>query len=565
MRWPHHGRLALVAMLVGMTASVARSPSAIAGLPADESRVPVASRPVGQLDPDIVVEITSPRPGERLRGRVEITGYAFDRRSQSGSGLNERDFQIYLNDFRDPWNLFDYALANRDSPEVAQQYGPQFDKAGFWDVWQTCSFPEAPYRLTVWVSSLTAPGARGMASVDVYVEGCPEGQPIMRGDRTSLPADFATVRLGPSGIAAYPLDPILADFAAGIDARCAQMAASCMYGLQFRELPGPGGTRTNTYYRYYVDPSDNTFALAYSPPGDDPLEYLIPWTPSPAIQSGGATNRIAVIAQGNWLRLFVNGQQIGEYRDPQERRPWGQIGWMAETADRGSNVVVEFDNFLVTTPGPAERLEPLFPIGGAGAPAGAQASPAPSTGRVLFRDDFTDPNSGWPRQASDPSTRRVGYVNGEYLVAKLPGSGGAPYVTRSERYGDFLVEIDARLSPPTDDAYLYLDFRRQDNGDHYSFVVDPNDSTFLLARNTGGVFHTLIGWTPAPAIQPGPARNRLGVRAQGPDIVLLVNGQEVGRVRDEALREGALAFGVGSLSDGPAEGYFGNLVVMSVD
>jgi len=523
-----------------------------------------AAHPAFQVDPDIIVEITSPRPGERLRGRVEITGYALDRRSQDSSGLNERDIQIYLNDYRDPWNLFDYALANRDSPEAAQQYGPQFAKAGFWDAWETCSFPEASYRLTVWVSSLTVPGARGMASVDVYVERCPEGQPILRGDRASLRPDLTTLQLGSSGIEAVPLDPILADFAAGIDARCVQFTSSCMYGLQFRELPGPGGVRTNTYYRYYVDPSDNTFALAYSPPGDDPLEFLIPWTPSPLIQSGRATNRIAVIAQGNWIRLFINGQQVGEYRDPRERRPWGQVGWMAETMQRGSEVVVEFDNFLVTTPGPAEQLETLFPTGGPPA-TGAGPAPGPGGARVLFRDDFTDPNSGWPRQASDPTTRRVGYVNGEYVVAKLPGSGGSPFVTRSERFADFFVELDARLAPPTDDAYLYLDFRRQPNGDHYSFVVDPNDSTFLLARSVGGSFTTLIGWTAAPAIQPGPARNRLGVRARGPEIVLFVNGQEVGRVRDDTLQEGTLAFGVGSLSDGGAEGYFSNLVVTSVE
>jgi hypothetical protein len=55
------------------------------------------------------------------------------------------------------------------------------------------------------------------------------------------------------------------------------------------------------------------------------------------------------------------------------------------------------------------------------------------------------------------------------------------------------------------------------------------------------------------------------VRAQGPTIVLLVNGQEVGRAQDAALREGTIAFGVGNLDDGPAEGRFGNLVVTGVN
>src|SRR5207247_2620330 len=112
------------------------------------------------------------------------------------------------------------------------------------------------------------------------------------------------------------------------------------------------------------------------------------------------------------------------------------------------------------------------------------------------------------------------------------------------------AEIDARLLPPSDNAYLYLDFRRQSNGDHYSFVVDPNDSTFLLRRNEGDGGRNLIGWTNAPAIRGGGSRNRIGVRVQGPSIVLLVNGQEVGRVSDDGFREGSLAFGVGNLQDG---------------
>src|SRR5262249_49499847 len=156
------------------------------------------------------------------------------------------------------------------------------------------------------------------------------------------------------------------------------------------------------------------------------------------------------------------------------------------------------------------------------------------------------------QQSSDPASRRVGYDGGEYLVAKVAGSSGAPLVTRAERFGDFLAELDARLIPPTDDAYLFLDFRRQKSGDHYSFVVDPNDSTFLVQRNVGSGSDALISWTSAPAIQGGGARNRIAVRAVGPQLTFLVNGQVVGSATDDRLREGPLAFGVGSLNDGAA-------------
>jgi len=526
----------------------------LAGSRATTPPASVQDAPARQIDPNVVVQITSPTPGQHLSGPVDITGYAADTRSQDGSGMNERDIQLYLNDSSDPWNIFDYAVGGRDSPDAAAALGPQFSQAGFWDAWETCTFPEGPYKLIVWVSSRATEGARNFASVDVYIDACPQGTMIGQANFDSEPGGVYTIRLNGPETRQHSLDPIFADFAAGIDARCPDATVNCTYGLQFRELPGPQGTNTDSFYRFTVDPTDGTFTLGYSPPGDAPIVALVPWTPSPTIAQGSATNRLAVIVQGNWLRLFINGQQVGDTRD--DRRPWGQIGWVAETT-ASRTVEAQFDNFSVSTPGPAEQLAPLFP--------GAGVGPAPAAGRVLLHDDFSDPSSGWPRQSSDPSARRVGYDHGEYDIARMPGDVGAPYVTRSDRFGDFQVEIDARLVPPTENSYLYLDFRRQDDGSHYSFMVDPNDSTFMLRRNGPNSGVNLIPWTSAPAIQGGSARNRLGVRAQGPDITLLVNGQEVGHVQDGTFSEGTLAFGVDSFNDGPAEGRFGNLLVTAVD
>lgn len=559
-------------LLLGLLALASSVSVALAAeAPVDDAAAMVApAAPDPQIDDNIVLQITSPAPGARLRGRVEITGYAFDRRSGEGSGLNERDVRLYLNDAGDEWNLFDYALAQRDSPDAAQAYGARWDKVGFWDAWEACSFPEAPYKLIVWVSSRTVEGARQTASVDVYVERCPEATDIYRSNAANDTGGRYTLRVEGNGARSFSPDPIFGDYAAGIDAQCLAAGVSCMYGFDFRELPGPKDSRTNTYYRFYVDPGDSTFSLAYSPPGDAPLVTLVPWTAAPAILRGTAVNRVAVIVQGNWIRLFVNGQQVGEFRDREERRAWGQIGWMLEGHNSGP-VEARFDNFLVSTPGPAERLNAIFPTGGgapasppnAGGSAGGGSAAGPS-GRVLLRDDFSDPNSGWPRQSSNPSQRRVGYVNGEYVVA-ITANAGTGLASRSEQFTDFQAEIDARLAAPTTDAFLFLAFRGQENGDYYVFVVDPNDSTWWLARRTDNNATALINWTAAAAIQSGTARNRIGVRVQGADIVLLVNGQEVGRARDSTLRGGTLAFGVGNLENGPAEGYFGNLVVASIE
>ena len=290
----------LIGLAVGLTGPT--HPTTAAPLPAVVAQAAV---PASQEPDDIVLQITSPRPGERLHGPVEITGYAFDPRGPTAeglvfaqqtppvcasgqesnglcsSGLNERDIRIWLNapsdpvNNFDPWNLFDYAVPGQDSPEAAAR-GARFAKTGFWDAWETCSFPEAPYRLTVLVSSLAVPNTFQLASVDVYVESCGTAQPIVSDTFASQPGGVYTQRLTEASTRGPLLDPIYADFAAGITARCTDATADCHYGLEFRVLPGLGGLQTNSFYRFTVDPTRGRWTSAI-PPGrrsDHPADRL---------------------------------------------------------------------------------------------------------------------------------------------------------------------------------------------------------------------------------------------------------------------------------------------------
>jgi hypothetical protein len=355
----------------------------------------------GEGDRNIVVQVNSPRPGERVRGRVMITGYAADRRSADGSGLNERDIQVWLNDASDSRNQLGFAGGGRPSPDAAALLGPQFDRVGFERVWDTCSLSPGPYELIVWVSSLIVPGSRNSASVDVEVEACP------------------------------------------------------------------------------AEPT--------------------PQPPTPTVEPPRPT-------------------------PPTEPPP------------------------------PAPTAEPP--------PAAAPGGP----GRILLRDDFSDPNSGW-NQGSDPANWRLSYEGGEYVAIKMAGSYGAWVMGGHTRgsFRDFQIEVDARLAEATPGAYLFVAFRSQDLNNWYSFAVNPINRLFGLYRGVSGNSTPIITERSAPAINGGTARNRLAVRARGPEIVLLVNGQEVGRTRDDTRLEGSFGLGAGSTSGGRSEARFSNLIVTSVD
>jgi hypothetical protein len=298
--------------------------------------------PASQIDDNIVVQITSPQPSQRLAGRVTITGYAADRRSVDGSGLNERDIQFFLNDSSDERNRLAYTELRGESPAAAATLGSQFIRSGFSIVWETCSFPAGSYKLIVWASSLVELGARNFASVDVDVEPCLESTILVQRD-AQLPRPYA-------------LPETFADFAVGIDARCPPSDPECNYRLTVRQQLPSAGPGSGTSYSFIVDPVHGTYGLQYTAPGNDAERFvwIVPPARSPLVRRGTEVNRLAVIAQGDWLRLFINGEQVGEGHD--QHRPWGSIAWVSWSAADRHSIEGWFANLIVSKPGPLETL-----------------------------------------------------------------------------------------------------------------------------------------------------------------------------------------------------------------
>ncbi len=112
-----------------------------------------------------------------------------------------------------------------------------------------------------------------------------------------------------------------------------------------------------------------------------------------------------------------------------------------------------------------------------------QATPAEGPGRVLLRDDFGLPTSGWPRESSEPARRELGFRDGTYVVVRQAEAGGTQGASIARRFGDAFVEIDVRVAPPTDDAFVVVQIRRRDDGSgSYVFQVDPNQGELRVFR-----------------------------------------------------------------------------------
>jgi hypothetical protein len=314
-----------------------------------------------QADP-LVVTINRPSPGEVVRGRTEIRGWAADLQNppRPGRGINARDVQLWLGAFPDGRRL-DYALFGEPNPQAQERLGFPFLASGFVAEWETCSFPPGPYEVWIYVSSVSTPGELGYGTVPVEVAPCPPGAELYR-------ANFADTREWP-GLATASVESVpegdgwlhrqkvpgasgkvapgvFASFRVQVTARVVGAGYERYHYLQFRQEPGPDDTLSDGYYRFTVDPDFASFDLAR---WDGELEtMLIPETRQPEVIRGpGQDNRLAVLAEGPRIRLFINEVQVGEVMDA--TYPWGHVSFGVGTNLQPDGAAV-FRDFVITAP-----------------------------------------------------------------------------------------------------------------------------------------------------------------------------------------------------------------------
>ncbi|PWH19872.1 MAG: hypothetical protein DDG58_04055 [Ardenticatenia bacterium] len=140
------------------------------------------------------------------------------------------------------------------------------------------------------------------------------------------------------------------------------------YGILFRFQD-----REN-YYRFDVS-GEGYFLLSKLYRGE--WTTLIPWTPSPVLNVGQATNRLMVEALGTRIRVFANGAELGQVTD--DSLSHGNFGVFANTFSE-PNLVVSFDNLrlwiprgesiaMVPTPTPTSTPAPATPTNTVSVPA----------------------------------------------------------------------------------------------------------------------------------------------------------------------------------------------------
>jgi len=145
------------------------------------------------------------------------------------------------------------------------------------------------------------------------------------------------------------------------------------------------------------------------------------------------------------------------------------------------------------------------------------------------------------------------------------------WTAAGEDFSDGVYQVEAtQVDGPLNNGYGML-FRLDDeNDDFYLFKISGDGYAWIGRYRNGGEAEAepLIGewWFESPAIQQGLNKtNTLRVKAEGGNMIFFVNGQEVGRVTDDAFRHGDIGLMVETLGLGGVEVQFDNFTVTPLE
>jgi hypothetical protein len=186
---------------------------------------------------------------------------------------------------------------------------------------------------------------------------------------------------------------------------------------------------------------------------------------------------------------------------------------------------------------------------------------------VLYQDDFSNPQSGWP--VVDVDNYRFGYHPPDFYHVEVKSPHDTLPVFRGMNFGDVSVETTALVDHTTTETgdYRYGLALRRSGGQYYAFMVSPRQKSWQITKHspTGvkvlaeGQTDTLQGFAPKGATPD--RQDDLRVDAVGSNFAFLINGRHVARVSDAEYPAGDVGFIVEALDEPLVHVHYDSLVL----
>ncbi len=207
---------------------------------------------------------------------------------------------------------------------------------------------------------------------------------------------------------------------------------------------------------------------------------------------------------------------------------------------------------------PRPTVTPVTPSPAAS--AAAAGAPAASL-QVLFRDDFSNPHSGWDTVHEKDAI--IEYTpQGQYRIwLNYPHT--TIWANPGLQFTDTRIEVDALKAAGPDDNQFGIICRYEDANNFYFFLIS-SDGYYGIGKTKDGKQSLLTGegnMTFAREIAKGHALNHLRAECVGTHLALFVNGHHLATVSDADFSRGDVGLMVGTFDEPGVDIRFDNFAV----
>lgn len=183
--------------------------------------------------------------------------------------------------------------------------------------------------------------------------------------------------------------------------------------------------------------------------------------------------------------------------------------------------------------------------------------PDNSQNSILFADDFSDPNSGWPTVQN--AQGGYGYQQDGYHI--FVNEIDAVFWAKTNRVDDNVsITVDARPVTEGSNGYYGLLCRIRDDQNFYYFVIRSNGD-YTIGKYKNAEFLPFFDWRQSNEIKQGNQTNRLEANCTGNMLRFYVNNVMLSEVNDTDFTSGYSGMVAATLDAQGFEAIFNNYLI----
>ena len=183
-----------------------------------------------------------------------------------------------------------------------------------------------------------------------------------------------------------------------------------------------------------------------------------------------------------------------------------------------------------------------------------------SSPRVIFKDDFSNEDSGWPTINETAGT--ANYKDGGYELTVPDPDSGYWATPELEDQTNTSIEVDATVTGSARDSDFGILCRGIDSDNQILLLISA-DGYAVIGKFKDGEFSTLSSeeWVESSAINQGSQLNHIRADCVDNTFALYVNGTQVATATDDDFPSGMVGLTIGSYQDPKGAVLFDNFVV----